>query len=126
MEQKDREIRIGNSSVCLGNDDIIYATLVGDVDERMAIAFKENILKLASMVEGKANGIVDLNKGGKQSSEARKVFNELNDDEKVGKLGFYGLHPVAKVLASFAMSIAKNKNLRFFKTKEEALAWLEE
>jgi hypothetical protein len=28
-----------------------------------------------------------------------------------------------RVLASFFMGLSKNKNMRFFKAKEEALAW---
>ena len=34
------------------------------------------------------------------------------------------MHPVARVLASFVMTITKKNEIDFFKTKEEALAWL--
>ena len=124
--KEDREILIGEGHIYLDRDNIIYAAPVGEIDEKIAIEFKDGILKFMNRFEGKVNGIVDLNKCGKQSSKARAVFEELNDDKKVGKLAFFGMHPVARVLASFAMGVSKNKDMRFFKTKEEALAWLKE
>ncbi len=126
MEEKEREIWIGESRFYLDEDNIIYAAPIGDIDEKMAIAIKENILKLANMVDGKVNSIIDLNKVGKPSIKARMIGKEALGHEKVGKLAFYGLHPVAKILASFAMGVSDNNNMRFFKTKKEALAWLKE
>lgn len=63
---------------------------------------------------------------GKEASEARKIFKEISENNKVEKISMIGLHPVARVLASFIMGISRNKNMRIFKTKEEALAWLKE
>ncbi len=126
MDEKDREIWVGKNRLYLGGDNIVYVANVGEVDEKMAIAIKEAVLKLMNMVEGKVHTLTDLNRAGKTLPAARKVFQELADHEKQGKNAFFGLHPVAKVLASFFMGFSKKKDMRFFKTKEEALAWLKE
>lgn len=126
MGVKRGVIWIGESSVYLGDDNIIYATPIGDIDEKTAIEFVDNILKFADMVDGKVNSLIGLDKAGKPSIKARKIGEDALKHEKVGKLAFYGLHPVSKMLASFAMGIIKKKDMRFFKTKEEALAWLKE
>ena len=53
---------------------------------------------------------------------ARKVFQELAEHKKQGKNAFYGMHPVARVLAAFFMGMSKKKDMGFFKTKEQAVA----
>ena len=50
----------------------------------------------------------------------------MHEDEKLVKIAIFGLNPVARVIASFIMGVAKKKDQRFFKTKEEALAWLKQ
>ncbi|MBA7541705.1 hypothetical protein ES705_34021 [subsurface metagenome] len=126
IENQDREIIVGRNRLYLGEDNIIYITNVGDIDEKLAIEITASVKKLASMVEGKVDRITDLNKAGKPSSGARKIFKELSEDEKCGKVTFFGLHPVARVLASFFMGITRKKDIHYFKTKEEALKWLKE
>ena len=126
MEKNEREIWVGESRTYLGEDNIIYVTAAGSPDEKMAIANKEAAVKLASMVEGKVNVLLDVTAVGKQSTEARKVWKEYNEYEKFGKLALVGLHPVAQVVASFVMGTSKKKDMRLFKTKQEALVWLKE
>ncbi len=123
MEEKDREIWVGENRLYLGEDNILDITNVGEIDEKMAIAMKEAVLKLMNVVEGKVHTLTDLNKAGKTTPQARKVFKELAEYEKQGKNAFWGMSPVARVLASFFMGITKKKDVRFFKTREEALAW---
>jgi len=75
MEEKDREVWVGENRIYLRGDNIVHFAVVGEiVDENMAIAIKEACLKLINMVEGKARGLIDLNKAGKQSSKARKIY----------------------------------------------------
>ncbi len=125
-DEKERELWVGENRLYLGEDNIIYVTNIGEIDEKIAIAMKEAVLKLMNMVEGKKHTLTDLNKAGKTSLEARKVFKELAEHEKQGKNAFFGMHPVARVLASFFMGLSKKKDMRFFRSKGEALAWLKE
>ncbi len=48
------------------------------------------------------------------------------EDKIFGKVALFGLHPVARVVASFFMGATKKKDMRFYKTRGEALAWLKE
>lgn len=123
-EVSEREIWVGENRMYLGKDNIIYVTAGGESDEKIAIKCKEAMFNLINMVEGKANYLIDLNKAGKQSPESRKIWKELSEHEKAGKIAFFGLHLVARVLASFVMGLSKKKDSRFFETKEEALLWL--
>lgn len=126
MEDKDREILVGENRLYLGEDNILYATMVGTQDGKMVIALKEANDKLINMVEGRVNSLVDLSQAGKPSPEARKVGRETLENEKVGKVAFLGLHPVARVIASFMMGVTRKKDMRVFKTKQAALTWLRE
>ncbi len=126
MEEKDREIWIGENRMYLGEDNILYITTVGPIDTEIAGAIKEAVKKLKDMSKGKFNVLVDINKAGKASSTSRKTFKEMTEEKNIGKVALFGMHPVARVLASFVIGVSNNKDMRFFKTREEALAWLKE
>ena len=126
MEEKEREIWIGENRVYLGEDNILYVTLSGEVDEETEIEINEACYKLLNMIEGKVKTLIDLNKAGKTSPGARKRQREISEHEKIGRVALCGMHPVARVVASFVMGVSSNKDMRFFNSKEEALAWLKE
>jgi len=121
----ERETWVGENRVYLGEDNMLYCITVGGSDEKRAIAMKEAIFKLMNMAEGRMKMLLDINRAGQVSSAARKIGKEMLEDEKVGKAAFVGLHPVARVIASFIMGVSRKKDMRFFRKKEEALAWLE-
>ena len=79
----EREIWVGESRYYLGEDNILYETLVGDQDERIALASKEATGKLHNMVEGKVRVLIDLNKAGRPSPKARKIGQEAFDCQVV-------------------------------------------
>ncbi len=126
MEIIEREIWIGESSLLLGEDNIIYQTIVGKIDEKDAIAFQDASEKLRSLVKGKVNALVDLSRAGKPTPKAREIGRKRLENEDIGKIALFGQHPVARVIASFIMGVTRKKDMRFFRTKEEALAWLKE
>ena len=53
------------------------------------------------------------------------MLKEYTENEVMGKIAFIGMNPVSRVLASFFMGITKKREMQFFKTKEDALTWLE-
>ncbi|MBU0765534.1 MAG: STAS/SEC14 domain-containing protein [Bacteroidetes bacterium] len=120
----EREIRIGDNKYYLDEGNIFYITAVGKYNEKEAIEAKEITLRFLNLIKGKVDISIDLNKAGKQSPEARKIWKELSELKKVGKIALFGLHPVARILAVFVMGVTRKKDMRFFRTKEEALAWL--
>ncbi|MCJ2534163.1 MAG: STAS/SEC14 domain-containing protein, partial [Candidatus Thermoplasmatota archaeon] len=98
----------------------------GEMDDKTVVAMKEAYFKLDNMVDGKLDALIDLNKAGQQSAGARKTWKELSENENSGKLAIIGISPVAKVIASFVMGVTNKEDMRFFKSKDEALAWLKE
>ncbi len=130
MAGKDREIWVGQNWLYLGEDNILHVIGGGDVDEEMAIKLKEVVLKnffnLEELKGERVSTLIDVNKAGRQSSKARKIWKELVEHEKTGKIAFCGLHPVASVIAAFVMGICRKEDMRFFKTRAEAISWLKE
>lgn len=126
ITEKEREILVGENRLYLDGDNILYITVIGDTDEKIATAMRDASFKLFNLVDGKVNAFVDLNKAGRQSAKARKIGKETFEHEKNRKIAIFGLHPVARVIASFVMGVTKKKDIQFFKTEEEALDWLKE
>ena len=124
MEDKEREIWAGENRLYLGEDNILYYTGAGQTNGKTAAGIKEAAYKLAGLVGGKVDVIIDHNKAAKPSLDARKIFEEMTENERFGKIAHVGVNPVARVIASFVMGVSGKKEMRFFKTKEEALAWL--
>ena len=122
----EREIWVGENRLYLDENNILNIINIGEIDEKIAIKMKEAVRKLTNMVDGKVHTLTDLNKAGKTTPKARKIFQELADQGGTRKTALFGMHPVARVLASFVMGVSKKEDLRFFKTKEEALAWFKE
>ncbi len=123
----EREAWVGEHRFYLGEDNINYITPFGGyMDEKQAIEASQAALRLMNMVQGKVNCLIDLNKAGQQSSGARKIWKEWSENEKTGKVALFGLHPVARVIASFVMGVTRKGDIRFFKIREEALAWLKQ
>jgi hypothetical protein len=126
MKEEDREIWAGENRFYLGEDGIMYVELAGEYNEQNAFALRDAYMKLLRTIEGKVNILVDNHVSTKPSPEARKIFAKLTEHEQCGKVAVTGLNPVARVIASFVIGVSKNKNMKTFKTKEEALAWLKE
>ena len=122
----EKEFGVGENRLYLGEENILYETLVGKQDLETVIALMEIHDKFRSLIEGNLNVLIDLNKTGRPTSQARKTGMEGLEKEGYGKVAMFGMHPVARVLASFIMGVTKKEDIRFFKTKEEALAWLKE
>jgi hypothetical protein len=126
VDEKDREIWIGDSRMYLGDDNIIYETVIGEIGENEAMGCKEATYRFWSMVKGKTNFLIDLNRTKKTTTEARTIAQELFENERAGRVALFGVHPVARVVASFVIGAMKKKDMRFFNSRDEALSWLKE
>lgn len=107
-------------------DNIVYVTNVGEDTETKAIAMKKAYFELISDIEGKVNVFIDLSLSQKPSPKVRGIWKELTEHEKTGRIAFLVINPVLRMLASFVAGVSKNKDMRFFETKEKAVAWLKE
>ncbi len=120
----DQETFIGPTRMFLDDNNLIWITAVGEMDDELAALCREVALKFFKTAIGKIDILIDLNKSGKSSTGARKIWRELSGHEKVAKIALFGQHPVARVVASFVMGITNKPDMKFFKTEQEALAWL--
>jgi len=120
----DKEMWIGENKSFLIEGNIIHVVVKGEQTAESSFLQTEVNSKLASLVNGKINYLIDLNKGGKNSPEARAVWKLACEDENTNKVAVFGLNPVARVLASFVFGISKKRDQRFFATKEESLSWI--
>jgi hypothetical protein len=120
----ETEIWVGDNKTSLINENTIYVITCGEQTTEIAIAQTEVNQKFSLMINGGINFLIDLNKCGKNSSEARLLWKQIPAQENTKKIALFGLHPVAKLIASFVMGMSKSNKERFFSTKEQALAWL--
>ncbi|MEW6076664.1 MAG: STAS/SEC14 domain-containing protein [Thermodesulfobacteriota bacterium] len=120
----DREFRAGENHYLLGDDNIFHVTLNGDVDDEMGTEIDRRINRLVDNVDGQIDLLIDLNRAGKTSSKSRQLFKAFTETGKCRKVALFGMHTVAMVIASFVMGISKNRNMKFFKNRKEALEWL--
>jgi len=120
----ENEYVVGNNVTSLIEQNIVYVVAHGDQSDKLAIAQSQINHKLANMAGDKISCLIDLNHCGKSSPKARNVWRSLCEEEITKKVAIFGMHPVASVLAAFVMRVTKSNNQQFFKTKEEALDWL--
>ncbi len=120
----NREFWAGKNHYLIGDDNIFYVTLNGDVSDEMGIEIDRMINDLVDDVDGEIDLLIDLNRAGKTSSKSRQLFKTFTETGKCRKVALFGMHPVAMVIASFVMGISKNRNMKFFKNREEAMEWL--
>jgi hypothetical protein len=120
----EKEFRVGQNQIYIIDDSIIYIEAVGEQTDEMAAVIRQNYKQVFSRITGKVKQLINLNSSGKSSPASRRLFREMNNTVEVDKVAIYGLHPVARVLASFVMDSNNQKHIRFFRDKEKALEWL--
>lgn len=120
----DREFKIGESRIKILDNKIISIESVGDLDDEMAKVYIELNRKMQEILGDRLFYMIDLNRAGKNSSGARKTWQELTELDTTIKVALFGLHPVARILASFVIGITSQKKNKFFRTEEEAISWL--
>ena len=126
MTDERNGIKLGESKIYLNEDNILCVDVVGELTDEQAIPLKEGMLKLMNHVPGKVHVLADLDKAGKPAARVREIGRKVAEDKKTGKVATFGIHPVARMIAFFWMSMFGKQDMQFFKTKEEALAWLKE
>jgi hypothetical protein len=125
IQSGEREILLGQNRFYLDEKNVLNCIVAGYSDEKIALGTKESCIKLAQMVKGKVRVYIDLNNAGEYSSKARKIIRELTEHPKIGKCAVFGMHPVARVIAAFVIGVSGNRDMRFFKTKEDAITWMD-
>lgn len=118
------DICVKNNKISLINKNLIEVIGYGDVNDEDALLMKEASLNLLEEASYDVAVLIDLNKAGKSSPKARKIWKELSEYNKNRKFAFIGLTPLTRILATFVIAFSENKNMKFFASREEALKWL--
>lgn len=103
--------------------DILCVYGIGDCDEKLALEVRELMMHIFK-TRSNLRILVDMNKAGKSSIEARKIWKGLMNDEHIVRISFVGIHMVARVIAEFLIFFSENKRSRFFSNREDAMNWL--
>lgn len=122
IENTGERIEIGKHVLYMEND-ILFSIANGNYHEEDTLGIVEAILKILK-ARSTLSILVDMNKIGKVTPEARKISTELMSHEKINKIAFVGMNLVARVVSEFIMQFSGNKRCRFFKETGEALKWL--
>ncbi len=119
-------IWVGENKVTLIEKNIVNVVAVGFQSDATAFALNDINYKLLASTTEVLHFLIDLNLAGKNSQGARKQWTKISEESRTGKIALFGLHPVARVLASFVIGVSRNKEMRFFNTRNDALKWLME
>ncbi len=126
VKEITKEYWVGKNRMYLKDDGIIYIDADGDIDKDLALKQIEIALQIHRVIQKKINLFIDLSNAGKQSPEARVLWREINQRAEINKIAYYGLNFISRIVASFIMGKLKKSNIRFFKSKSEAVQWLKE
>ncbi|MFC1907415.1 hypothetical protein ACFLW8_04955 [Chloroflexota bacterium] len=121
MEKQDREIKIGKTTLYLGEDNILRETFIGGLDATTIKEIHEAANTLRNMVDGNVNTLINIDKVEMIAPKAIEFVTETLTDTKVGKVAFFGANPLAPVLLAPFMGIIRKGNVAFFKEEEEAM-----
>jgi hypothetical protein len=122
----DREYRIAENKVFLRDGNILFVEAHGGQTDEIAGAHLELHDQFCQQLPGKINYLIDLNDAGKSSSEARKIWQKISEADRTRKVSLFGIHPVARILATFVMGVVNKREIRFFTSRQEAQDWLNE
>jgi hypothetical protein len=123
MEEKKQ------NKVWIGDDGIVYAEVKRAVVEQDAYILLMEVKKILQQVSGKAKILIDITTDSviRSSAFRKRVADEIMDIAKnIGfeKTAIYGGTVTTRAIASFIMIASRQKNMKVFASKKEALKWL--
>ncbi len=124
MEKQDREIKIGENTLYLGEDNILRETFVGRPDEATAKEIAEAANTLRNMVDGKVDTLVNIDKIEMITPKVLESAVINLTEARVGRVAVVGKNPIAIILTAPVIAAARKNDLAYFKTEEEAMKWL--
>ncbi len=124
MNEKEKEVLLGENRMELRQDKILYVGLVGALDEKIAASIIQALPGFYNTAPWKVGCLIDFSKSGEISAEAKKLFINLATDKKIGKVAVLGLSFFARAAAWVFIQTLPKKDISIYKTEEEALTWL--
>lgn len=106
-------------------DNIVHYVISTPVDPDEAVRL--STIGKSYLEGGQAEFVlIDLHQSTEFSSAARKVWVEFLQNDKIKKTAFFGGNVFVKTLATFVIAATGKKDIKFFNTGEEAVAWFKE
>ncbi|NLI97720.1 STAS/SEC14 domain-containing protein [bacterium] len=110
-------------------NDILYLKILGLMDDE---ALRELIPRYQKLLEGRKRRyvLVDMSESPQfgasiMTREMRDTYREMINLMEADKSAIFGATPALRMVARIAIAVTgKSEIAHFFKTKEEALAWL--
>ncbi|MFC1907593.1 STAS/SEC14 domain-containing protein [Chloroflexota bacterium] len=124
MEKQGREIKVGENTLYLDEDNILRETFVGKPDEATAKKISEAANTLRNMVGGKVDTLVNIEKIEVVTPKVLESAVAKLTEARVGRVAVFGKNPMALILAAPIIAAARKSDLAYFKTEEEAMKWL--
>jgi hypothetical protein len=123
--ETNKEFWVDGSKIHVDYDNkLISITSIGDFDKERAMKVKDAMHSIFDEAPVRFDVLIDLNQNGKQSSEARKIWQLIHSHHQVKCVAFCGLNPIAEMVASFLMGDQQDKHMQFFMNKDEAYQWI--
>jgi len=122
-EKRSLDTAAGNKIWCDG--DVVRYIISSPVDEKEASLLSGEGTKFVDN-GGASFVVIDLKQSTKFSSDARKIWVKFLQNDKIKKAAIFGGNVFVRTLASFVIAASQKRNIKFFTTEEEAMAWLRE
>lgn len=112
-------------------NEVLYLKILGLMDGE---ALHELLPRFQALLEGRPRRyvLVDMSESAQADAsimtrEMRNSYKELMNRMDADKSAIFGASPALRMIAKIALAVTRRSNItQFFKTKEEALAWLKE
>jgi anti-anti-sigma regulatory factor len=122
----DKQLPIaGDYIIKIIPDNVLFITEQENPTTESSAQMTIDVLK-AIKEHGITKALIDLSKTSTPSSGARKNIVNMFKKSRLDKISLFGTSTPIRVVAGFIMRAAGMENVQFFKTEEEAVAWLEE
>ncbi|MEZ5070446.1 MAG: STAS/SEC14 domain-containing protein [Bacteroidales bacterium] len=120
----DSTFEIAGQRIALLGDGVLRIEAIGDMDDDKLDRIRAVYRDVFSLAGDAVRLLVDLNQTGHNPPEARRFWRSLSAHKSVEAIAMVGIHPVARVLATFVIGSLGLEKYRFFEREEDALDWL--
>lgn len=112
--------------IYMAQDGILRISFTGNLDHNEMTSFRKDFdLYLEAATESSPlNLVAHVSQTREISAEARRMFIELNQDNRFGNIACVGDNRPFRVLTKFMGKASQRNNIRSFGQEDEALVWL--
>ena len=119
------------TKIWLDEDGILRFKLGNMMNEETLKMLNTKFIEFGTKASGKIKVIIDLSKITYKSTinlrkNAIRILKDTLKDPGYDKVAFFGGNMLSRTVVSFIITASTFKNIKIFKTEEDALKWLKE